>query len=74
MSDDDNGNSNKSNQATVVIKTAAAKGLSGNDIEVRVRGGEGEEVKDIEETAKKMFQQAVESSQVETDSHRREYH
>lgn len=61
-----------SNQARIYMRTSAANGLNGNEVEVTVEGGEGEEVEDIEEIAKERFNQAVQAADVE-DSAPREY-
>ena len=59
----------KSNQARIYMRTSAANGLNGNEVEVTVEGGEGEDVEDI---ARERFNQAVQSTDVE-ESDPREY-
>jgi len=71
MSDDDNG-VNETNQARVYMRTGAANGFDGMDVEVEVCGGEGEEVKDIEDIAERRFAQAVENASCD-ESDIREY-
>lgn len=61
MSDDENGDV-ETNQARINMRTSAANGFDGNEVEVTVEGGEGETVEDIAEEAKARFAQAVEST------------
>lgn len=50
------------NQPRVYMRTSAANGFDGNEVEVTVEGGEGETVDDIEAVAERRFEQAVEST------------
>lgn len=59
MSDNDEP---KSNQARIYMRTSAANGFDGNEVEVTVEGGEGEDVDDIADEAERRFEQAVEST------------
>lgn len=60
------------NQARIYMRTSAANGFDGNEVEVTVEGGEGESVEDIEDVAERRFEQAVEGSGCE-DTNRPEY-
>ena len=62
----------RSNQARIYMRTSTANGLNGNEVEVTVEGGEGEDVEDIEDIARERFNQAVQSTDVE-GSDPREY-
>ena len=70
MSDDDKP---QTNQASVYMRTSAANGFDGNEVEVHVEGGEGETVDDIQNSAEERFEQAVESTGCERETRRREY-
>jgi hypothetical protein len=48
------------NQARVYMRTSAANGFDGNEVEVTVEGGPGESVSDIADEAEERFEQAVE--------------
>lgn len=61
-----------SNQARIYMRTSAANGLDGNEVEITVEGGESDDVEDIEETAKRRFEQAVEGAECD-DVEAREY-
>lgn len=50
------------NQARIYMRTSAANGFDGNEVEVTVEGGEGEVVDDIEDVAERRFEQAVEAT------------
>ena len=54
-----------SNQARIYMRTSAANGFDGNEVEVTVEGGEGEDVDDIADEAERRFEQAVESTGTE---------
>lgn len=54
------------NQPRIHMRTSAANGLNGNEVEITVEGGEGEKVEDIEDVARKRFNQAVISTDVES--------
>ena len=41
----------ETNQARIYMRTSAANGFDGNEVEITVEGGEGEEVDDIEDVA-----------------------
>jgi len=56
------------NQARVYMRTSAANGFDGNEVEVTVEGGEGETVDDIADEAERRFEQAVESTGTEQSS------
>jgi hypothetical protein len=71
MSDDENGDTDE-NQARVYMRTSAANGFDGNEVEVTVEGGAGETVSDIADEAEERFEQAVESTGC-TESEVREY-
>lgn len=60
MSDDDG--EPATNQARIYMRTSAANGFDGNEVEITVEGGEGEDVDDIEDVAERRFEQAVEST------------
>jgi len=60
------------NQARIYMRTSAANGFDGNEVEVTVEAGEGETVDDIEAVAEERFEQAVESTGCE-DTNRPEY-
>jgi len=53
------------NQARIRMKTSAANGFDGAEVEVVVEGGESETVSDIEDAAKRRFAQAVDANDVE---------
>ena len=71
MSDDD-GDDVQENQARIYMRTSAANGLNGNEVEITVEGGDGETTDDIEDTAKERFQQAVKAADVD-EHNAREY-
>jgi len=71
MSDDDSDDVQE-NQARIYMRTSAANGLNGNEVEITVEGGDGETTDDIEDTAKERFQQAVEAADVD-EHNAREY-
>jgi len=50
------------NQARIYMRTSAANGFDGNEVEVTVEGGEGETVDDIADEAEDRFEQAVEAT------------
>lgn len=59
----DNGDDDPAtNQARIYMRTSAANGFDGNEVEVTVEGGEGEDVDDIEDVAERRFEQAVEAT------------
>ena len=60
------------NQARIYMRTSAANGLNGNEVEITVEGGDGETTDDIEDTAKERFRQAVEAADVD-EHNAREY-
>ena len=60
------------NQARIYMRTSAANGHNGNEVEITVEGGDGETTDDIEDTAKERFQQAVEAADVD-EHNAREY-
>ena len=62
----------ETNQASIYMRTSAANGFDGNEVEVHVRGGEGEEVDDIEDIAQRRFKQAVNNTECD-ESDIREY-
>ena len=62
----------ETNQARIYMRTSAANGFDGNEVEITVEGGEGETVEDIADEAERRFDQAVESTGCK-ESRRREY-
>lgn len=71
MGDDDNGEA-ETNQASITMAVSAAEGMSGADITVTVKGGEGENVSHIEDVAKRRFEQAADEADCTADN-RSEY-
>lgn len=71
MTDDDEC-SCETNQARIYMRTSAANGFDGNEVEITVEGGEGEDVADVEDVAERRFEQAVDSTGCE-GSQRRGY-
>ena len=62
----------ETNAPRIYMRTSAANGFDGNEVEVTVEGGEGETVDDIADEARRRFDQAVASTGCE-DSPRPEY-
>lgn len=52
----------ETNQASIHMRTSAANGFDGREVEVTVEGGEGETVADLEAIAERRFDQAVENA------------
>ena len=67
MSDNGDDDGETTNQARIYMRTSAADGMNGNDVEVTVEGGEGETIGDINDVARDRFEQAVEESDVDDD-------
>ena len=61
-----------SNQARIYMRTSAANGFDGNEVEITVEGGEGETVDDLEDVAERRFDQACRNASTD-ETHRPEY-
>ena len=73
MSENGDNGDETTNQARIHMRTSAADGMNGNDVEVTVEGGEDETIDDISDVARKRFNQAAIAADVDEDE-RREYH
>jgi len=58
------------NQARVYMRTSAANGFDGNEVEVTVEGGPGDTVDDVEEVAEERFEQAVDRTGCDDTNHK----
>jgi len=45
----------------VVMRTSAANGFDGNEVKVEVEGGDDDTIDDVEDAAKRRFDQAVDA-------------
>ena len=49
----------------VVMRTSAANGFDGNEVKVEVEGGDDDTIDDVEDVAKRRFDQAVDATGVD---------